>query len=762
MKQKILVFSLVLISIFFAWINIPSDKDFIGNDSGLTYYSNHWQDYYFTWNTLRFGRYSAIDYASLYQNFIFQGIKFVRLPIATTVYFIFLAVILLGSYFTVYYYLLIKGVGKDRATFSGFISSFLGLFQTVMLTIINYPVINFQMTFASYFAFTAIILKIIYEKRLGFGNFLTAILISFMVFGGNPANTLVYGFTLFFVLLSLINYLTKRNLIQLFLLGVATVFLQSYQLIFFFYRPNPYQLGNVTLPELIAASIQSLKFNSLRSDIINLLQLDPAPTFNQNQNFSYFSGLYYAIVGFIPVILTLPTFLAAKMKNHTVTLIVCLVILLFFAKGYNEPFLGVNMFFYNNFPPFGAFRSVVYKFFIPLTLPLLILVGVTISMFKQKVVVIFSIALLAYYLPFFYIFSTGNVISSEYLSKIPVEYYNLVKRMETEKLEENLISPLPASSTLTNWFHGSSIYSYFTSKFVFDNSNINNYFRYEFPVYNQQLVQYRKSNLKIVDPVFLSLFNTRTVIVQKDVVNQYDFGSGGGLYNYNGFANAKFFENNLPALGYKKIENNSYFSLYRFSENFLPRIYIPPTREAPMVEFKKVDPTKYRVKIHNIQNNFSLVFSQSFDKDWKVYREDSQVSPALDSSNYKIIPGNEADQASHEELTDYINKGWVSDVGKNDFVSKNYQGTIQNDNLPNGKIWDTWFKTPLPENSHQLVNGYANSWIIDPANICPKTPCDIDLIVEFWPQRLSYLGFIISGLTLVASLIIILVARLKK
>ncbi|MDO8515120.1 MAG: hypothetical protein Q7S14_01345 [bacterium] len=184
--------------------------------------------------------------------------------------------------------------------------------------------------------------------------------------------------------------------------------------------------------------------------------------------------------------------------------------------------------------------------------------------------------------------------------------------------------------------------------------------------------------------------------------------------------------------------------------------------DPPVIEFKKVDPTKYIVKIHNVRSSFPLVFSESFHAGWKAYPVNIQTNSNLDVSNYKILTGNEADQASSEELTDYINKGWVTDVGKNDFVSKNFQGTIQNDNLPTGQIWETWFKTPMPEETHQLVNGYANSWLIDPAKTCAKTPCDFELIIEFWPQRLSYLGFIISGLTLTVSLIIILVSRIKK
>ena len=193
--------------------------------------------------------------------------------------------------------------------------------------------------------------------------------------------------------------------------------------------------------------------------------------------------------------------------------------------------------------------------------------------------------------------------------------------------------------------------------------------------------------------------------------------------------------------------------------------------EPPVTEFKKIDPTKYVLMVHGARDNFPLVFSESFNKGWKAYPVNFQTSAALETKNYKIISGNEADQASREELADYIKRGWVTDVSKNDFVSKNFQGTIQNDNLSNGLIWDTWFKTSLPEETHQLVNGYANSWLIDPLKICnqgikcrqnPDGTVDFELIVEFWPQRLYYIGLAISLLTLLGSLVIILVSRFRK
>lgn len=220
-----------------------------------------------------------------------------------------------------------------------------------------------------------------------------------------------------------------------------------------------------------------------------------------------------------------------------------------------------------------------------------------------------------------------------------------------------------------------------------------------------------------------------------------------------------------------------------------------------ILEFKKINPTKYRVRIHNAKDDFPFVFSESFNKNWKIYFSENNSKKINSSSleNYKILDGNKDDQASVEELRDFIEKGWVSDLGdgkekeikhkkwedgkekldyvekyKIDFISKNFQGTIQNDNLPKGNIFETWFQKPaLSEENHLVANGYANSWIIDVDEICregigscvknPDGTYDLELVVEFWPQRLFYVGVAVSGTTLIGCLIFLAYSwRMRK
>jgi hypothetical protein len=208
----------------------------------------------------------------------------------------------------------------------------------------------------------------------------------------------------------------------------------------------------------------------------------------------------------------------------------------------------------------------------------------------------------------------------------------------------------------------------------------------------------------------------------------------------------------------------------------------------PIIEFKKIDPTKYRVVIHHATGNFPLVFSESFNDDWNSYLVDyEKKSTDMDLSDYKILDDNKDDQASGGELQNLIDAGYISTLGdlkekeikhmkwqddeekldyiekyKIDFISKNFQDTIQNDNLSNGHLYDTWFAQPIDGNSnHSIVNGYANSWNLNVEKICLENKkCvknsdgsyDMELVIEFWPQRLFYLGAIISLTTLLGSI----------
>ncbi len=229
------------------------------------------------------------------------------------------------------------------------------------------------------------------------------------------------------------------------------------------------------------------------------------------------------------------------------------------------------------------------------------------------------------------------------------------------------------------------------------------------------------------------------------------------------------------------------------------RVVAQDDKKLPTMEFKKINPTKYRIRIHQAQGTFPLIFSESFNEGWKMYLEKYGVDSLPTGrqvairendilANYKILDGNVDDQASTSELQDYINNNYITTLGDGkektiehkkwdpstgsgyeekyriDFISKNFQGTIQNDNLPNGNIFETWLRKPIENNqNHLMANGYANSWVVDADAICvnDSAKCiknadgsyDFEILVEFWPQRLFYVGLAISLTTLLGCIL---------
>ncbi|KJJ84664.1 hypothetical protein OMAG_001467 [Candidatus Omnitrophus magneticus] len=218
--------------------------------------------------------------------------------------------------------------------------------------------------------------------------------------------------------------------------------------------------------------------------------------------------------------------------------------------------------------------------------------------------------------------------------------------------------------------------------------------------------------------------------------------------------------------------------------------------DTPVIEYKKINPTKYRVRIHEARGLFHLVFSESFRTDWKAYltpnalmaKNDINIDEAL--KRYKILNNRISDQATGDDVRSYLNKGWITSLSAGaekekiytkwvnyrqevdyvekysnealvDFISKNNHGTIQNDNLPDGDVFETLFSFnqlyELTEETHLKANGYSNAWAINPGILCnskssgntsclanPDGTFDFEIIVEYYPQRLYYITLTIS------------------
>lgn len=185
------------------------------------------------------------------------------------------------------------------------------------------------------------------------------------------------------------------------------------------------------------------------------------------------------------------------------------------------------------------------------------------------------------------------------------------------------------------------------------------------------------------------------------------------------------------------------------------------------IEFKRINPTKYRVIVHGVKSDIFLSFFESFSSKWKLF----PIHYDSFNKNYTYEPRNKNSilnkihTTSGKELEIYYDKGLISTKG-NAFISKQYRRSIQNNNIDNGNIFATFNASPINEKYHFPINGYANGWLLDldylikhyPESIRKQSSglYDIDLIIEFNAQKTFYYSAIVSGITVLILLIYVL------
>jgi hypothetical protein len=140
------------------------------------------------------------------------------------------------------------------------------------------------------------------------------------------------------------------------------------------------------------------------------------------------------------------------------------------------------------------------------------------------------------------------------------------------------------------------------------------------------------------------------------------------------------------------------------------------TLEAPAITFKKINPTKYFVRVDKAAEPFFLVFSESYHPEWKAYIEDKSFMSGDVIAYYQNVNVKE--------------------------VNHNMKFT------PGDVLY--LFKESVNDDEHFLANGYANAWYIDPKEIGEE---NFTITLYFRPQSYFYLGLFISGLTLIGCIV---------
>ncbi|RJQ26303.1 hypothetical protein C4577_03815 [Candidatus Parcubacteria bacterium] len=135
----------------------------------------------------------------------------------------------------------------------------------------------------------------------------------------------------------------------------------------------------------------------------------------------------------------------------------------------------------------------------------------------------------------------------------------------------------------------------------------------------------------------------------------------------------------------------------------------------PEIEFEKINPTKYRVKVFNAKYPYMLILSESFHNNWKIYLSDKKPEKG-------------------DVVSTYFDRKIQEGKHKNIFLDE--------------KTFETLRMKSLPDNAHFVANGYANGWYITPRDVQEKG--SYELIVEMTGQRIFYIGLATSSIVFVA------------
>lgn len=133
---------------------------------------------------------------------------------------------------------------------------------------------------------------------------------------------------------------------------------------------------------------------------------------------------------------------------------------------------------------------------------------------------------------------------------------------------------------------------------------------------------------------------------------------------------------------------------------------------TPAITFQKINPTKYKVTVEDVRGPYLLVFSERFNRNWKIFRDESQ-DLSIETESY-------------------------------------YNGAVrvkeQRDIFFDSDTFRTWSEIAIADKRHVVVNGYANGWYILPEDTGVKER--YNFVIEMTDQRYFYTGLLISILTL--------------
>ncbi|OGK26079.1 hypothetical protein A2954_02760 [Candidatus Roizmanbacteria bacterium RIFCSPLOWO2_01_FULL_37_12] len=672
--KPVLIGIIVFLSIIVTITNLGFKKNFVGDDAGVAslFAKTFVNLSFYTWDNLSApGKLNVTSILSLlWSSFILTLSKLgldVNL-ISRLSYFIFFSFSGTGMFYLVTLLLKIQKISlrKNLIYYAAFVSSLLYMFNHYSMWLASFPIIPYH---SSYILLPWIISLFIYnlQVKITFVTVFAFSLLTLLLFSGNPSNTLSILFFLIAYFMFIVKELKRSSVIFV----ISSIFFVLL-LTSFIYIPvlasksNPYGYVGSSQDQL-----GSLFLNSTFTAFYNLFRMAGVPTWQNTPFYNlYNQNTFFILMGFFIPFIVIVSYLIPTSFHKLKTFFLALIIFTFFlTAGVNEPFNNLFLLIFNNLPYFEMYRAIYPKFAYYIVLSYSVLIGIFIVDLhlwknhwnKYKYFIIFiPLLIILYNFPFF----VGKIPNKDYLSKIPEEYLLAYKYLDAGSSDFKILSLPPApngSGLLLGWnenkYVGPHPDRFFFNYPVLDSFwFIGNGFKNLDNGDSWQGTKFEKYFLEAFN--VLKYLNIKYLVVHKDFVENYIFQPN----NVNVKITGKLKSRTLIALlksvkGLELIEDNIYFNLYRMPEkDILARFYIPEklitsqnqfgalfnkssknkntdiailsrpfsnlelaaSTSVPKVNFLKINPTKYRVKLKNIDRPFLLVFSETFSPHWNA------------------------------------------------------------------------------------------------------------------------------------------------
>lgn len=357
----------------------------------------------------------------------------------------------------------------------------------------------------------------------------------------------------------------------------------------------------------------------------------------------YFDGLFKFIL-FIPVIIALSLYSFIKNKKlYLISMTLFLISIFVLSALKTEGILyeiWIWMFGVDNYFS-RAFRNLYGKFGSVHTLLIVFLVAISIDWLKnskKSILYLLTILLLILYItfqakPFFngsIYRGEANAIPSEIVN-IPNEYNELSLLLKNDNnssdLKRIITLPFPKSyNHMFEWgkdsgFLGAEFAKWYLSKYdslIYINF-LNNF--------SERLPLLIKYNNKKEFIEFFQEFNIKGVVFHKDIFNDSIVKN-----NYLIMPKSETISYLLSSDFDLKIDNK-FFSYYLLKDElFVPRIVVETKNIISYPTYKKINPTRYEVKVSDIGKDTLIKLSDKFSPMWKIYiKNNNKESSTMNS-----------------------------------------------------------------------------------------------------------------------------------